>query len=288
MARKPDFIIIGAMKCATSSIHTQLARQPGFFMSTPKEPNFFSDDDQYSRGIDWYEALFQDAKPADICGESSTHYTKHPTYPHCIQRLSEYLPDVKLIYVMRHPIDRLVSHYIHQWSLNVFTCDINQAVDQYEELMAYSCYAQQLKPYIDIYGYENILPVFFEALKARPQQELERIATFIGYDKPVTWFPETAQQNASNERIRKFWGYDWLVESPLMATIRRNLIPQFVRNRIKKNLTMQQRPELDQKHIHLLTHVFDQDLKDLGDWLNADINCANFADVATGKTLEWR
>lgn len=68
MTRLPDFIIIGAMKCATSTLHDQLARQPGLFMSTPKEPNFFSDDEQWGRGLDWYGSLFE-AVPGDtLCG----------------------------------------------------------------------------------------------------------------------------------------------------------------------------------------------------------------------------
>ncbi|MEQ1738588.1 MAG: sulfotransferase [Methyloglobulus sp.] len=288
MANKPDFIIVGAMKCATSSLHTQLAHQPGIFMSTPKEPNFFSDDDQYARGLNWYEALFKDAQPGDLCGESSTHYTKLPTYPQCIQRMSAYLPSVKLIYVMRHPIDRLVSHYIHQWSQNVFSCDINQAVDQYEELAAYSCYARQLEPYIQAYGKTNILPIFFEAVKSQPQQELEKIARFIGYTQPVTWHDNIALQNVSNERIKRFWGYELLVESNLMTFLRRHLIPQFIRDRVKNNLTMQNRPELDKKHIEKLTTIFNDDLNTLGAWLGLEISCDNFATIAKTNALTWK
>ena len=56
---RPNFIIIGAMKCATTSLHDQLAAQSGIFMSTPKEPNFFSDDDAWRRGLDWYWGLFE-------------------------------------------------------------------------------------------------------------------------------------------------------------------------------------------------------------------------------------
>jgi hypothetical protein len=280
MANKPDFIIIGAMKCATSSLHTQLAQQPGIFMSTPKEPNFFS-------GLNWYKALFKDAKPGDLCGESSTHYTKLPTFPQCIQRMSSYLPSVKLVYVMRHPIDRLVSHYIHQWSQNVFSCDINQAVDQYEELVAYSCYARQLEPYIQAYGKENILPVFFEAVKAQPQRELEKIARFIGYTQPVIWHKDLAVQNVSNERIKRFWGYELLVESSAMTFLRRHLVPQFIRDKIKSNLTMQKRPELDELHIKKLTTLFDADLLTLGNWLGIELNCGNFAKTALTERGTW-
>lgn len=288
MATKPDFIIIGAMKCATSSLHTQLAQQPGIFMTTPKEPNFFSDDTQYARGINWYESLFKDAFPDELCGESSTHYTKLPDYPLCVQRLSSYAPGAKLIYVMRHPIDRLISHYIHQWSQNVFSCEINQAVDQFEELIAYSCYAKQLEPYIKAYGKENILPVFFEAVKSQPQRELEKIARFIGYTHPVIWHEDLALQNVSNERIKHFWGYDLLVESNIMTLLRRHLIPQFIRDRIKKNLTMKNRPVLDEAHIEKLTTVFNNDLKILGGWLGIELNCGNFSSVALSESLSWK
>ena len=64
----PDFMIIGAMKSATSTLHEQLAANPGFFMSRPKEPNFFSDDAVWARGLDWYSALFASAPPMSQSG----------------------------------------------------------------------------------------------------------------------------------------------------------------------------------------------------------------------------
>jgi hypothetical protein len=285
---KPDFIIIGAMKCATSTLHTQLAQQPGIYMSTPKEPNFFSDDSQYARGISWYQSLFAESGSKELCGESSTHYTKLPDYPLCIERMAAYLPQPKLVYVMRHPIDRLISHYIHQWSQNAFNCDINEAVDSHEELIAYSCYARQLKPYIERFGFSSLLPVFFESVKANPQQELERIARFIGYNLPVKWQATLPSQNVSQERIRPFPGYQWLIESSMMTELRRKLIPQTVRDRVKKNLTLQERPSLDEAHNKKLTKLFNTDLKQLSEWLGIDLNCANFSEIAAISQLNWR
>ena len=61
MIHRPDFIVIGAMKSATTTLHEQLARQPGIFMCHPKEPNFFSDDENYARGWGWYGSLFRAA-----------------------------------------------------------------------------------------------------------------------------------------------------------------------------------------------------------------------------------
>src|SRR6516164_6558874 len=99
MIHRPDFIVIGAMKSATTTLHEQLARQPGLFLSRPKEPNFFSDDDVYALGLGWYAGLFHDAPPVVLCGESSTHYTKRPTLPHAVARIARHLPRVRLVYV---------------------------------------------------------------------------------------------------------------------------------------------------------------------------------------------
>tara|TARA_R110001583_G_scaffold5139_2_gene28348 strand:- start:5346 stop:6230 length:885 start_codon:yes stop_codon:yes gene_type:complete len=284
---KPDFIIIGAMKSATSTLHEQLAQQTGIFMSTLKEPNYFSDDNIYSLGESWYDQIFKDAMPEDICGESSTHYTKLPDYPLTLTRMGKRLKNPKLIYVMRHPIDRLISHYIHQWTQNVFKCDINKAIDQYEELTAYSCYVKQLAPYFEQYGHENVLPVFTESLKVNPQKELERVADFIGYKQPVFWRNEILEQNVSNQRIRTFKGYGWLIESRLMTLFRQNIIPKSLRNKVKKGLMMTKRPEINQAQNVKLLALFDKDLAELGAMLGVELSCANFKDVVREKELNW-
>ncbi len=285
---KPDFIIIGAMKSATSTLHTQLAQQPGIFMTTPKEPNYFSDDAQFALGEDWYNGLFKEAKPDEICGESSTHYTKLPNYPKTVPRMAQRLKSPKLIYVMRHPIDRLISHYIHQWTQNVFKCDINQAIDEYEELIEYSCYTKQLAPYFEQYGHENVLPVFTEAIRVNPQRELERAAKFIGYTKPVLWHKDIQEQNVSSQRIRAFKGYRLLIESDVMTFIRRTFIPKSVRNRVKKGLTMSQRPEIDKEHLVKLTTLFDHELAQLGEMMGVDMNCSNYKIiVSSDNDLTW-
>lgn len=284
---KPDFIIMGAMKSATSTLHMQLALQPGIFMTTPKEPNYFSDDEQYAKGDAWYESLFLGAKEGDLCGESSTHYTKLPDYPFVVERMAKSLTSPKLIYVMRHPVDRLVSHYIHQWTQNIFTCDINAAIDQYEELTAYSCYARQLAPYFEQFGHENILPVFNEAIRQNPQAQLQRVADFIGYQGVVTWQEDLAAQNVSGERIKAFTGYQWLIESSAMTFLRRALVPQSIRNRIKRSLTMQNRPEIDESQLKQLTTLFDTDLAFLGADLGIALSCENYKQAVISQYLNW-
>ena len=274
--RLPDFIIIGAMKSATSTLHNQLSAQPGIFMSSPKEPNFFSDDDIYNHGLSWYSGLFSYANARDICGESSTHYTKLPDYSDTIQRLKAAIPRPKLIYVMRHPVDRLISHYMHQWSVGVISCDINQAIDRYPELVDYSCYGMQITPYLQEFGHKAVLPLFFDDLKKNKDRALNRVGTFIGCTQPLIWIDDLTQDNQSSQRIRRFYGYELLINSRPMAWLRKNLIPQAVRNRIKKRLTMQQRPQISDVQREHITEIFDRDLKVVGDWLGIELTCDNF------------
>jgi len=284
---KPDFIIIGAMKSATSTLHNQLEQQPGIFMTTPKEPNFFSDEAVFNKGFQWYESLFEWAADGDLCGESSTHYTKLPEHPKACERIADYLENPKLIYVMRHPIDRLVSHYTHQWTQNVFKCDINDAIERYEELIAYSSYTRQLEPYFDAFGRDAVLPVFTESIRKNPQQQLEHVASFIGYDRQVKWQFDAAPQNVSKERVRRFKGYDLLVESDVLKWLRQKLVPQSFRDAIKQQFMMTERPVINAEKMAYLTELFDKDLELLGRWLNIELSCENFKLAIQDETLSF-
>lgn len=277
----PDFIIIGAMKSATSTLHEQLDAQPGIFMSMPKEPNFFSDDDQYLKGGGWYTSLFKAASAGEITGESSTHYTKLPTYPNTIQRMSDFgLDKLKLIYIVRHPIDRLVSHYMHEWSQGNISCGINEAIDQYPELIEYSLYSKQLSPYIERFGSEKIKVVFFSQLKASPEVELRKVCEFIGYQSEPAWSEGIGKKNSSSERVRKFPFYDVLVESNVMISIRRVLVPKLIRNTIRQMFTLSKRPEINNKNIKRLEKLFNADLIPFSKMIGVQgICCNNFDDI---------
>lgn len=287
MTQRPHFIIIGGMKCATSTLHEQLALQPGFCMSEPKEPNFFSNDEEYAKGLDWYRALFAEAAPGDLCGESSTHYTKLPTYPHTVERLHGTFPDLKLIYVMRHPVDRLVSQYIHEWSQRVVSTDINTALDEFPEMLAYSEYHRQLQPFFATYGKANVLPVFFERMLAEPQAELERVCAFLGYPHKPHWQEDLGAQNVSRKRMRKSAWRDAIVNQPILAALRRRLVPKQVRTWIWDQWTMKERPELSAENLTRLQQHFDADLALLGAELGTQLTCDSFKAVVKAQPLDW-
>ncbi len=276
MTDLPDFVIIGAMKCGTSTLHAQLAAQKQFFMSEPKEPNYFSDDDVYCKGERWYRGLFAGAPQGVIKGESSTHYTKLPTYPQTVERLAALIPDAKFVYVMRDPVDRLVSHYIHEWTQGVITCPIDEAIETHPELVAYSRYAYQLEPFVARFGTARILPVIFEKMTAAPDVELKRIAAFLDAAGDVAWEKDLEAQNVSAERIRKFPGYSVIVDNPVATFLRRRLVPRSFRDRVKSNLQMRERPELSASRIAALNEIFERDLAALESLIGAPMTRADF------------
>ncbi len=287
MSQTPDFIIIGAMKCGTSTLHDQLAAQPGFFLTTPKEPNYFSDDERFARGASWYGALFDGAAPGDLRGESSTHYTKLPTYPRTIERLAEAVPEPKLIYMMRHPVERLISHYVHEWSERTITTPIDRAAREVPRLVEYGCYARQLRPFLERFGREHVLPVFLERMHAAPQAELSRVGRFLGSPAPLEWQAERGDRNVGSERMRSSAWRDWVVEQPLLARLRRGLVPKTVRDRVRRLWTLRERPQLADAVRAELEARFDEDLAELGGWLGASLDCASFREQVTPHSLEW-
>ncbi|MCK5425327.1 MAG: sulfotransferase domain-containing protein [Emcibacter sp.] len=284
--RKPDFIIIGAMKSATTSLHNQLALQKGFLMSEPKEPNFFSNDEIYSKGKGWYLNLFQNATDGDICGESSTHYTKLPTYPETINRMGEMLSkDTKFIYIMRHPIDRLVSQYIHEWSQGNITVNINEAVKKHPELIDYSRYATQLRPFIDKWGINNLHVIFFENIRMKPQEELKEVCEFLGYGDAAIWHQiDAGHSNISKDRMRKSVARDFISNLSGMKWVKKNLLPNTLLEKIKDFWRMKERPKLNASTLDYIIAEIDRDLSNLRELLSIQITCANWNEKAQRKT----
>jgi hypothetical protein len=285
--RLPDFVIIGAMKAATSTLAMQLSQQPGILMATPKEPNFFSDAAIWDRGLDWYRHLFAAAPTGALCGEASTHYTKLPTYPEALPRLRATMPDVRLIYMMRHPVDRLISHYRHGWLERSMAGPLDAAIDRHVELVDYGRYAMQIAPWLDAFGPADILPVFMEKLIAEPQGELERVCRFLGYERAPLWHAGIAAQNVSTERLRDSAWRDSVIDNRLAAWLRRTLVPRPIRNRIKYIWQMRDRPTIGEAVLARITAAFDEDLQRLGGMLGAPLDCASYNRTVRERTLDW-
>ena len=247
------------MKCGTSTLAAQMGAQAGIFMSTPKEPNYFSDDEIHARGPDWYAALFADAPEGAIRGEASTHYTKLPRYPRTVERMAEALDEVRLVYMIRDPRVRAVSHFVHEWSQGVMPSDPVESFERHPEIAEFGRYAMQLSPFVSRYGRDAVFLTSLEQLKDDPAGELGRICAFVGHDGPVAWREDLAEQNVSANRVRRFPMEGILLNNPVARGLRRSLVPKSVRDRIRESRTMKARPEFSPSQRARLEEIYLED-----------------------------
>ena len=127
MAQLPNLIIIGSPKCGTTSLYYYLGLHPEIFMSREKELNFFMEERNWRRGLDWYRAQFETSRKVSVWGEASPGYTHHPVFQGVPQRMHSLVPGARLIQIVRDPMKRHLSHYFHQLRLgNIWssTCSI--------------------------------------------------------------------------------------------------------------------------------------------------------------------
>jgi hypothetical protein len=184
MAGRPNLFIIGAMKSGTTSLHNYLDMHPEVAMSEEKEPGYFVAELSLERGADWYAVLFESDSQYRYRGESSTHYTKLPLYRGVAERIFRFAPDARLIYVMRDPFERAVSHYWHAVRDVHHGGELRRMIkavtEQPSDYLAFSDYAMQLEPYIKLFGRDAIFTLTFESLVRDPQAELNRIFEWLG------------------------------------------------------------------------------------------------------------
>lgn len=168
------------MKAGTTSLHHYLDAHPDIQMTTPKEVHYFSRN--YGRDDEWYFKHFEDMD-AEIVGESSPSYTRYPELPSVAERMQELLPDVKLIYILRDPLERIRSHYKHSILLGGKHENINRAVmDKWDEYVGPSKYYMQLSQYLEHYDLSDILILSSYSLRNSTTETVQKTYKFLGVD----------------------------------------------------------------------------------------------------------
>lgn len=177
----PNLIIIGAMKCGTTSLHQYLRLHPEIGMSRQKELHFFSALQNWDRGVDWYRSWFDPAK--NVRGETSPGYTNFPRIAGVPERMHGLVPDARLIYMVRDPVDRTLSHYRHMIAERREERSIADVLaDPGEPYTRRSLYHYQLEQYLPWYDVGRILVVQQEALLSDRARTLAEIFTWLGVD----------------------------------------------------------------------------------------------------------
>ncbi|WP_412069242.1 sulfotransferase family protein [Rubrivirga sp. IMCC43871] len=181
----PTFIVIGGMKCGTTSLYNYLRLHPEIGMPSQKELAFYAKEWNWDRGVDWYRRQFDAA--TRIRGEASPQYTCYPRYDAVPERMHALVPEAKLIYLVRDPIDRLVSQYCHSLANGSETRAFTDAVlDPAKSYLRQSRYWYQIERYLAYYDRDAILVVEQDDLRTHRRETLRRVFAFVGAD-PEVW-----------------------------------------------------------------------------------------------------
>jgi len=235
-AALPNLIIIGGLKCGTTSIHHYLGLHPEVQMSKPKELNFFVHELNWDLGIPWYKGRFDSRFP--VRGESSPHYTNLPRFRGVPERIRDAVPQAKLIYMVRDPISRILSHWRHATGAGYETRPMEEALTRDDQTyVTRSLYWMQLQPYLEHFPREQIQVFAQEELQGDRQGTMRRAFEFAGVDPDFTseqfdreWERSTAKESDKYQFMEK------LIKLPGFRSFDRNFdrLPERMRWMVEK------------------------------------------------------
>ena len=303
----PDFLIIGAGKCGTTSLYMYLKQHPDIFIPRVKEPNFYgyenkspkdfgdslSDVKHFQESVTRfsdYVNLFENAAPGQIKGEMSNTYMYHKQAP---GRIKYYNPDMKLIAILRQPAGRLYSRFLHlARESRLPTRDFSDCLDRQSiwwkrnDLIREGFYYENLKPFYKLFPGNNIRIYLYEELNNHSSRVLRDIFRFLNVNPDFQ--PDlTTRFNQSgiikNKFLNGIYGQKGLLTSGLKA-----IFPPSMVDRLKQNTYLQktvnnlrgknlEKPKPDPEVLNWLTReVYANDImqlqeligKDLSHWLN--------------------
>jgi len=205
----PDFIIIGAQRCGSTSLYNYLIEHPGILPGLMKEVHFF--DNHYKKGVNWYRSFFprstsmrnQDNNHQQrfITGEATPYYL---FYPHAPRRIHTTIPDIKLIILLRNPVERAYSHYQHEVRLGVENLTFAEAIErekldmpdeaakilrdenyrsfshQNYSYLSRGIYIEQLELWNRYFSMDSVLVLKSEDLFTNPGKAVEQTCDFLG------------------------------------------------------------------------------------------------------------
>jgi hypothetical protein len=296
----PNFLIIGAAKSGTTSLYHYLKQHPQIYMSAVKEPAFFAvDGTKFAfRGpwrrwasrntitnIEAYCALFQEVRDEVAIGEASTAYLVHPRAP---ERIKHYIPEVKLIAILRDPVKRAYSDYLMRRLYGEPpAADLGQAIRRREACVRKNWglgqryvdvgfYYTHLKRYFDIFDPAQIKVHLYEDFKTDPVSILQDIFRFLGVDE--TFIPDLSfEYNVGGIPKHEVWRA-FLTRLNLIKPALKPIIPATLRQRIANHLSNLQRrglvkpPPLEPDVRAELIQIYREDILKLQDLIRRDLS----------------
>jgi len=291
----PNFLVIGAAKGGTTALHLYLSQHPEIFMSKRKELRFFpfenqkpnhhgpgDDVDSSSMGmsIEDYRAFFADGASYAVRGESSPLYLY---MPRSAERIKHYLPEAKLIAVLRQPADRAHSHHMMLRRDGLETLDFEEALAAEDQRVADNWgqrwhyrrrgfYAEQLQPYFELFNREQIKIYLYEDYVSNPVGLMQDVFRFLNVDD--TFIPDMSVRHNESRVPRNRALQIYLSEQRRSKNIIKRFVPgkvsRCIGDRLRRlNLT---KPPLPNKKRRQLTAVYRDDILRLQEMLGRDLS----------------
>jgi hypothetical protein len=195
------FFIIGAMKAGTTSLYKYLAGHPQLYASPRKEPRVFRDPADPARLRAAFHALFAGRREESWCFEASTAYTKYPLVSGVPRRLQVVVPEARFVYLVRNPVERSWSHYVHNLAHGREAQRFDRALAKRPQYLDTSRYHLQLSRYHEVFPRERMLVQVFEEMVADPVATVRAVCGFLGVD--CSYRPPTSDvaYNASSDKL---------------------------------------------------------------------------------------
>lgn len=287
----PNFFIVGAAKCGTSSLYAYLKQHPQVYMSPNKEPHFFS---QIEPGSDRryviprtvtseeeYLNLFREANGAVAVGEASPSYLWDEAAAY---RMRDKVPEAKIIILLRDPIERAFSHYLMNVREGTQNLPFYEALleDQNRPAKGWTNsnlyvelgqYASQVERYMNLFGRERVCVLLSDDFKGDSEAVLRRAASFLHVEEePVADIKSEKSYNSyappPSGPINTF-----IVRSPWIRSLARTVVPHRVRWEIRDKVLLKpaEKPEMDERSIRMLRQIYESDVSKLEELLGRDL-----------------
>ena len=275
---KVNTFIVGAPKAGTTSLHHYLSQHTDVCMSSVKEPNYFSSKEVSALfynsicidNSENYQKLFSDDKK-EIRGEASVSYLFYEDVP---KRIHDYNSDAKIIIMLRQPVERAFSHYLMDCRLGFCSekledilANPNRFPEYFQQYIELGNYYSQLKRYIDTFGKEQLMIIFYEDFKADTQKVMTSLFNFLGINQQQV---DLSIQNPflapSNSMLSALYKHNW-IRKGIKAILPLRLI-SLVKDRF---FSSQDKPKLLDLTEQKLRHFYEKDVLQLEELLNVDL-----------------
>lgn len=195
---------LGGERCGTSWIYGCLDEHPRLCMPF-KTVNFFHRDDNYGRGLDWYEGHFRQCGDDKLAGEITTAYLYSTAAP---QRIHEYHPGVKLFVSLRNPVDRAFSHYQNEVRAGIIDRSVSfgEALEQRPICVENGLYTEALRRYLSLFPQDQLLILIYEDCLEDPEGFIGSIYEFLGVDS--SFRPSTLHSRVNEGGVPRSVGLD--------------------------------------------------------------------------------